>query len=49
VDDDEEYNQFDKVSFFVDTKRLNIVEINIYYSNVIPYAHSDGEGKLVHV
>jgi hypothetical protein len=34
VENEEEYNQFDKVSFFVNT-RINIVEINISYSNVI--------------
>jgi hypothetical protein len=34
---------------FVDTKRINIIEIKISYSNVIPYAHTDGEEKLVHV
>jgi hypothetical protein len=48
VENEEEYNQFDKVSFFVNT-RINIVEINISYSNVIPYPRSDSEGKLVHV
>ena len=49
VKDEEEYNQFDEVPFFVDTKRINIVETKISYSNVIPYARTDGEGKLVHV
>jgi hypothetical protein len=49
VEDEKEYNQFDEVSFFVDTTRINIVETKISYSNVIPYAHTDGEGKLVHV
>jgi hypothetical protein len=34
---------------FVDTRRINIVETKISYSNVIPYARTDGEGKLVHV
>jgi hypothetical protein len=46
---EEEYNQFDEVPFFVDTTRINIVEATIFYSYVIPYAHTDGEGKLVHV
>jgi hypothetical protein len=49
VDDEEEYNQFDDVPFFVDTTRINIVETKISYSNVIPYAHPDGNEKLVHV
>jgi hypothetical protein len=40
VEDEEEYNQFDEVSFFVDTIRINIVETNISYSNVIPYVHT---------
>jgi hypothetical protein len=49
VEDEEEYNQFNEVPFFVDTTRINIVETKISYSNVIPYACTDGEGKLVHV
>jgi hypothetical protein len=44
-----EYNQCDEVPFFVDTRRINIVETKISYSNVIPYARTNGEGKLVHV
>jgi hypothetical protein len=48
VEDDEEYNQFDEVSFFVDTTKINIVETKISYSNVIPYARTNGQGKLVH-
>jgi hypothetical protein len=34
---------------FVDTRRINIVETKISYSNVILYVCTDGEGKLVHV
>jgi hypothetical protein len=49
VEDEEEYNQFDEMPFFVDTTRINIIETKISYSNVIPYARTDGEGKLVHV
>jgi hypothetical protein len=49
VEDEEEYYQFDEVSFFEDTTRIDIVETKISYSNMIPYAHTDGEGKLVHV
>jgi hypothetical protein len=49
VEDEEEYNQFDEMPFFVDTIRINIIETKISYSNVIPYAHIDYEGKLVHV
>jgi hypothetical protein len=49
MEDEEEYNQFDDVPFFVDTTRINIVETKIPYSNVIPYVHTNGEGKLVHV
>jgi hypothetical protein len=49
MEDEEEYNQFDEVPFFVEATRINIVETNISYSNVIPYARTDGEGKLVHV
>jgi hypothetical protein len=49
VEDEEEYNQFDEVPFFVDTTRINIIETKISYSNVIPYARTDGERKLIHV
>jgi hypothetical protein len=49
VKDEEEYNQCDEVPFFVDTRRINIVETKISYSNVILYACTDGEEKLVHV
>jgi hypothetical protein len=49
VEDEEEYNQCDEVSFFVDTRRINIVETKISYSNMIPYARIDGDGKLVNV
>jgi hypothetical protein len=49
VEDEEEYNQCDEVTLFVDTRRVNIVETKISYSNVIPYLLTDGEGKLVHV
>jgi hypothetical protein len=49
VEDEEEYNQCDEVPFFIDTRRVNIIETKISYSNVIPYACTDGEEKLVHV
>jgi hypothetical protein len=49
VEDEEEYNQYNEVPFFMDTRRINIIETNISYSNVIPYTRTDGEGKLVHV
>jgi hypothetical protein len=49
VEDEEEYNQYDEMPFFVDTRRINIVETKISYSNVIPYVRTDGEEKLVHV
>jgi hypothetical protein len=49
VEDEEEYNQCDEVSFFVDTRRINIIETKISYRNVILYVHTNGEGKLVHV
>jgi hypothetical protein len=47
VEDEEEYNQCDEVPFFVDIRRINIVETKISYSNVIPNARTDGEGKHV--
>ncbi len=49
LEDEEEYNQCDEVPFFVDTRRINIVETKISYNNVIPYTRIDGEGKLVHI
>jgi hypothetical protein len=49
VEDEEEYKQCKEVPFFVDTKRINIVETKISYSYVIPYARTDSEGKLVYV
>jgi hypothetical protein len=49
VENEEEYNQFDEVPFFVNTTRINIVETKICYSNVIPYTRTDGEEKLVHI
>jgi hypothetical protein len=49
MDDEEEYNQCDDVPFFLDTKRINIVETKLSYSNVIPYVCTDGEEKLIHV
>jgi hypothetical protein len=49
VEDEEEYNQCDAVHFFGDTRKINIIEIKITYSNMIPYVRTDGEGKHVHV
>jgi hypothetical protein len=49
MEDEEEYNQFDEVSFFVGTTRINIIETKISYNNVISYMRTDGEGKLIHV
>jgi hypothetical protein len=49
VEDEEKHNQCGEVPLFVDAKRINIFETKISYSNVIPYSHTDGEGKLVHV
>jgi hypothetical protein len=49
VEDEEEYNQCDQLPFFVDTRRINIVEAKISYIDVIPYVRTDGEGKLVNV
>jgi hypothetical protein len=49
VEDEEEYNQCDEVPFYVDIRRINIVETKISYDNMIPYAHTDGEEKLVNV
>jgi hypothetical protein len=37
VTDEEEYNQFDELPFFVDTKRINLLKTIISYSNLLPY------------
>jgi hypothetical protein len=47
MEDEEQYNQYDEAPFYVDTKRINIIETKISYRNVIPYACTYGEGKLV--
>jgi hypothetical protein len=47
--EDGEYNQYDEVPAFVDTKMINIIETKISYSNMIPYVSTDGERKRVHV
>jgi hypothetical protein len=49
VEDEEEYNQCDEMPFFVDTRRIHIIETKISYGNVISYAITDDEEKLVHV
>jgi hypothetical protein len=36
VEDEEEYKQCDNMTFFVDTRKINIIETKICYSNVIP-------------
>jgi hypothetical protein len=46
VEDEEQYNQCDVMPFFGDTKRINIVETKISYSNMIPYARTNGEENL---
>jgi hypothetical protein len=49
VEDEEEYNQCDEVPFFVEIRRINIIDTKISYSNMIPYVCIDGEEKPVHV
>jgi hypothetical protein len=49
VEDEEVYYHYDEVPFFVDTRRINIVKAKISYSNMIPNARTDDEGKLVSV
>jgi hypothetical protein len=46
---EKEYNQCGEVPFFVNTRRINIVETKISYSNLIPYARTNGEEKLADV
>jgi hypothetical protein len=36
VTDEEEYNQFDEVSFFVDTKSINLLKTTMGYSTMLP-------------
>ena len=47
VEDEEEYNQFDEVPFFVDTGRINLIETKLGYTKINPYLRTDGQGKLV--
>jgi hypothetical protein len=49
VEDKEEYNQCDEVPFFVNTKRINIIETKISCSNMIRYARTNAEKKFVNV
>jgi hypothetical protein len=45
VTDEEEYNQFDELHFFVDTKSINLIETRLNYSSMLPYIRTDGNGK----
>jgi hypothetical protein len=47
VTDEEEYNQFDDVPFFIDTKSINLLEIRISYSTMLPYSHTNDNEKFV--
>jgi hypothetical protein len=45
--DEEKYNQFDEVPFFVDTKIINLLETRISYSTMLPYGRTDANCKLL--
>jgi hypothetical protein len=47
ITDEKEYNQFDEVPFFVDTKSINLLKTRISYSTMLPYSRIDAYGKLV--
>jgi hypothetical protein len=47
VTEEEEYNQFHEVPFFVDTKSISVLETRISYSTILPYSRADANGKLV--
>jgi hypothetical protein len=47
VEDEEGYNQCEELPFFLDTKRTNIIETKISYSNMIHYARSSTCSCLV--
>jgi hypothetical protein len=50
VDDvtyEEEYNHFDEVPFLLIQKSINLIKTRISYSTMIPYNHTDNNGKLV--
>ena len=47
VTDPEEYNQFDDVPPFGDTKKLKQVEIALRRTTAIPYLRTDAKGMLV--
>jgi hypothetical protein len=48
MEDVEEYSQCDKVPFFVDTRRINIIETEISYTNAIHYARTDEENLFMY-
>ena len=47
VEDQDEYNQYDEVPFFVDPKRLEVLEAKLSYSAGVPYIRTHAEGKVV--
>ena len=47
VEDEDEYNQYDEVPFFVDPAKLKVVETRLSYSTEMPYVRTDCDGKYV--
>jgi hypothetical protein len=47
VTDEEEYNHFDDVPFFVDAKNINLLKTRISYSTMLPYSCTDANDKIV--
>jgi hypothetical protein len=47
VTNEEEYNQFDELPFFIDTNIVNLIETRLTYSSMIPNIRTDDNGKLV--
>jgi hypothetical protein len=47
VTDEEEYNQFDELPIFIDSKSVNLLKTRISYSTMLPYSRTDANGKLV--
>lgn len=47
VEDEDEYNQYDQIPFFVHPEKMKLIEARLSYSGEMPYLRTDCEGKLV--
>ena len=47
VEDQDEYNQYDEVPFFMEPKNFEVLQARLSYSAGMPYMRTDCEGKVV--